>query len=192
MRTKVILLSGLTLFGITGLAVGGDRSFGDGVLPEPLQIYDLDDDGNLSEEERQAMLAARKDRHEALKGRWDTDGDGIISPEERAVARAALLAKIQEHRLARFNAADTDGDDSLSPEEFAAIPALAGLLEHRPERVDALFDRLDENDDSLIAADEFLSRRGGRNGQGPGGPGFPGDGGSVDRPEDGPDAPGAP
>lgn len=49
-----------------------------------------------------------------LLKRFDEDGDGTLSEEERAKAQAA-----RQKRLEKF---DTDGDGRLSPEERAAMP----------------------------------------------------------------------
>ncbi len=162
MKLNTTVLCGLAIAGFAGPSFADERAFGDGVLPEALQIYDLDGDGKLSAEEAQAMKEARRNRHEEHQSRWDTDGDGLLSEEERAAARATLRAQIEEKRAERFAEVDTDGDGSISPGEFAEIPALARLLAVHPERVDALFGHLDKNDDGFITADEFLARLGGR------------------------------
>ncbi|MCC5844032.1 MAG: hypothetical protein JJU05_07265 [Verrucomicrobia bacterium] len=79
-------------------------------------------------EEREAQLLAR----------FDTDGDGVLSPEERAVAaqtlrqekletRQARIAQIQannqilerKREIALIQRFDTNGDGVLSPEERA-------------------------------------------------------------------------
>ena len=59
MKLKNILIAG-TLLGGTSLAQADDRSFGDGTLPEFLQQYDVNEDGVLDEEERQAVRDTRK------------------------------------------------------------------------------------------------------------------------------------
>ncbi|MFN5962547.1 MAG: hypothetical protein ACK5CW_13775, partial [Verrucomicrobiota bacterium] len=72
--------------------------FGSGALPEILKPYDLDGDGKLSVEERQAFIKAMK---EAAANRpkptnpFDTDGDGKLSEAERDAAQAALRAQIE-------------------------------------------------------------------------------------------------
>jgi hypothetical protein len=70
--------------------------FGSGALPEILKPYDLDGDGKLSVEERQAFIKAMK---EAAANRpkptnpFDTDGDGKLSEAERDAAQAAPRSK---------------------------------------------------------------------------------------------------
>jgi endonuclease/exonuclease/phosphatase (EEP) superfamily protein YafD len=81
---------------------------------------------------------AMEAREALLLARFDTDGDGILSPEERAAAAQTLRREKQEARQARnadINANtqilqrkreialiqrfDTNGDGVLSPEERA-------------------------------------------------------------------------
>ena len=136
------------------------RTFGTGSLPLFLTPFDVNEDGVLSEEERQAARAARKENRESRRARIDTDGDGIISDAEKEAARAAARAKILEHRNARFNGADTNGDGVISPEEFRAIPAIDNLIENYPVRgpirARIIFSRLDSDDNGEISLEEFL------------------------------------
>ena len=57
---------------------GRDRTFGDGKLPEMLAQFDLNEDGKIDEEERQAAKearrAARAERRAAHISEFDTDG----------------------------------------------------------------------------------------------------------------------
>ena len=64
----------------------GGKVFGNGTLPEFLVKYDLNEDGVLDEEERQAAKDARKNRAKERRALWDTDEDGEISKEEREAA----------------------------------------------------------------------------------------------------------
>ncbi len=96
-------------------SVGGDgRRFAD-----RMALFDLDGDGFLSDEEREAMRQAR--RAEML-ARFDLDGDGELSREERLAARRARFeasARGQE-LMRRF---DVDGDGVLDETEQAAMDA---------------------------------------------------------------------
>jgi len=155
MLKSLTILIAAALLGLVSLA-GHDRNFGDGTLPDFLAEYDVDEDGVLSEEERQAMKDARAEARAERIAEIDTDGDGTISEEERAAAREALVARIQERRSERFNEADADDDGAISSEEFLAIEAVARLAERRPERAEAIFNRL-AGEDGAISEEEFLA-----------------------------------
>ncbi len=60
---------------------------------------------------------------QAMMERFDTDGDGQISPEERDAARAAMRDGPGKNRQAILERFDTDGDGQLSPEERDAARA---------------------------------------------------------------------
>jgi len=75
-----------------------------------------------------------------LLEKFDKDGDGKLSEEERAAAKAAFQEKhpdAKEKVLAHF---DKDGDGKLSEEERAAAKAAhekhEGKREHRKEKKD--------------------------------------------------------
>ena len=112
----------------------GGKVFGNGNLPEFLVKYDLNEDGVLDEEERQAAKDARKNRAKEKRASWDTDEDGEISKEEREAARDALRAKIEEKRNERFAEVDTDGNGTLNAEEFGAIGAIERLAKRFPKK----------------------------------------------------------
>ena len=61
------------------------KSFGDGTLPEFLTKYDVNEDGSIDEEERQAIKEERKAARAGNRARIDTDGDGKISSDEARV-----------------------------------------------------------------------------------------------------------
>lgn len=73
----------------------------------------------------------------------DTNSDGVLSQEE-------LQAPMQE----RFAAADTNGDGALSAEELAEAA--------QTRRAERMVQRLDQNDDGLIQAEEMMAGRGDR------------------------------
>jgi hypothetical protein len=70
-----------------------------------------------SDEERQA--AYERMRAEAIR-RFDSNGDGELSEEERAAARADWDARSADFRNLMVRRYDTDGDGELSREERAA------------------------------------------------------------------------
>ncbi|MES2708169.1 MAG: EF-hand domain-containing protein [Verrucomicrobiota bacterium] len=121
-------------------------------LPELMQPYDVDSDGRLSVEERQAYDDAVKEAAR-LKQQllWDTDGDGILSPEERQAAMDAIKQKIEAERIARFDELDKDEDGKLSPAEFLGVPNL------KPKVVARILNHVDANHDGFISKAEFLA-----------------------------------
>jgi hypothetical protein len=127
-------------------------------VPESLQtgipaFLDLDGDGQISEEERQAFVDSRKRAPRGGAAEWDTDGDGVISPEERAAAVAALRARVNERRAELF--ASLAGDDGvLTVEEFSSLPMLANASE---QAISRLFSLLDADGDGLVTLEEFLA-----------------------------------
>jgi Ca2+-binding EF-hand superfamily protein len=123
-----------------------------------LKRFDTDGDGKLSKEEksklREAKAKSRQDKGKRAKGkkgkgagsaerkarllkRFDSDGDGKLSEQERAAARKARAERGQDGEarerkramlLKRF---DSDGDGKLSPSERDAARE---KLQNRPER----------------------------------------------------------
>ncbi|HAO95217.1 MAG TPA: hypothetical protein DCQ96_04095, partial [Verrucomicrobiales bacterium] len=141
---------------------GRERCFGHGKLPEILQQFDLNEDGRIDEEERQAAKEARRqaraERRAALIEEWDTDGDGELSREERNTAREAAReerrAALQERREEMF--ADVAGEDEcLDWDEFRDLKP----FRRKPRwYVASIFRRVDTNDDDCISFEEFTSR----------------------------------
>ena len=130
------------------------RPFGTGELPEFLKPFDLDGNGKLSIEERQAYEKAMREARPKLPGRldpWDTDGDGKLSPEEIQAAREAICAKIREIRVKRFNELDVNDDGQLSATELKAIPGITD------EMIARMIAHLDKNGDGTISLEEFLA-----------------------------------
>ena len=152
MKVKFTLIAALAL--TSSFAQAGDRSIGDGTLPEFLQQFDTNEDGKIDEEERQAIRDLRSKMREERRNSIDTDGDGEISADEIKAAREALRAKIEERRLEKFN--EIAGEDELiSKEEYSAIPGVDRLPDFM---FDAIFDRLDADDSGDISSEEFFHR----------------------------------
>jgi hypothetical protein len=98
---------------------------------------------------------------ERARAKFDTDHDGVLSPEERWVARRAIKRHRMERRMARrFDRLvarfDRDGDGVLGPGE--APPRLVRKLR-----------ALDRNGDGWLTRDELPARRRGQR-QGDAGP----------------------
>jgi Ca2+-binding EF-hand superfamily protein len=168
-KKSLVALSVLASLAVgAGAANAGHKTFGDGAdLPDFLKEYDVNEDGVIDEEEKQAVKAARKEARATRRAEIDTNGDNAISDEERAAAREAVLAKIEAKRAEKF--AEIAGDDgAISAVEFAAIPALEGK---NADRVVALFGRLDSDDSESVSLEEFNARltnhRGGMRGRRP-------------------------
>jgi Ca2+-binding EF-hand superfamily protein len=136
------------------------KQFGEGTgLPAYLDHYDVNKDGAIDQEERQAMDKARDQIRKQLRTDWDTDGDGKLCDEEREQARTRLRDMITECRVTRFWEAedDNDADEELSYDEFILLPGMAKKLAEKPEVVEAIFNRLDADDNDTVSLDEFLA-----------------------------------
>jgi Ca2+-binding EF-hand superfamily protein len=159
MKTKsIILWAALAAF---VLPVGAqdtpvrERVFGDGTLPEFLRQFDVNEDGVIDEEERQAIKEVIRERtQKRVLEKWDSDGDGVLSPEERLAMFEELRARILEKRTARFNAIAGE-DGVLTLEEFAALPVMA---ERTDEEIAAIFAKLDTDGNGEVTLTEFLAR----------------------------------
>ena len=88
------------------------------IPPALLATFDIDKDGKLSDDERNAMRAAMQakaqERKAAMLAKYDKDGDGKLSDDEKAMLKADREAK----RLVLIEKYDTDKDGKLSPEEI--------------------------------------------------------------------------
>lgn len=129
------------------------RTFGNGTLPEFLQPYDIDKDGKLSAEEREAARKDRADRQKEAFDRCDTDGDGKLSREEIEAARAAARQKIEDLRKQRFEEADKDDSGALDKDEFAAMCRIGTLPQ---DVIDRIFSYLDADASGGISLEEFM------------------------------------
>lgn len=131
---------------------GGDRGGrgGDmfGRMEEMIEKYDLDGDGILSAQERQAMRDAMR---EEFMSAMDLDGDGEISLEERVAAtRDRILNSDWGERIAsRY---DADGDGILSEEEQAAMDA--SIMEREQQRMARDLERYDTDGDGVLSQEE--------------------------------------
>lgn len=153
MKLKNIIITG-SLLTAPVLADEDGKSFGNGTLPEFLQQFDVNEDGKIDEEERQAIRETRRAAREERRNEIDTDGDGKISAEEREAVREAIRERIATKRAEKF--AEIAGEDGLlTLEEFAALPVLRRLPD---ERVASLFARLDADESGDVTVEEFTSR----------------------------------
>ncbi len=98
---------------------GARSGFERGSFADRMSQFDLDGDGFLSDEERQAM---REARHAEMLARFDLDGDGELSGEERLAARQARFED-SDRGQALMRRFDVDGDGVLDETEQAAMDA---------------------------------------------------------------------
>jgi Ca2+-binding EF-hand superfamily protein len=97
----------------------------------PKKVERLDTNGNGVVDEAELRAA-----HEARLAKYDSDGDGKLSEDERAVMRAdrivavcqRLEAKQAEGKTKKFDRVDANGDGSLSDDEI--IPYLRAHKKH--------------------------------------------------------------
>jgi Ca2+-binding EF-hand superfamily protein len=134
------------------------RAFGNGVLPQYLSVYDVNDDGALSVEEGQALRQDRTsgERITTFRKKWDTNRDGTISNAEREAAKAVIRQIIINRRSRRFAEVDTNDDEFLSKREFSSIAAVRSIDTSNPGTADDLFAHLDKDGDKQISKAEFL------------------------------------
>ncbi|MDG1148868.1 MAG: EF-hand domain-containing protein [Akkermansiaceae bacterium] len=145
------------------------KSFGDGTLPEFLTKYDVNEDGSIDEEERQAIKEERKAARAGRLARIDTDGDGKISSDERGLLREQSIAgRAEERELLRESLrkriiakraekfTGIAGDDGLlSLREMTDLKAFQNMSE---ERLASLFARLDTDNSGEVTLEEFNMR----------------------------------
>jgi len=139
--------------------------FGAGNLPAYIALYDVNQNGILSEEELQALETDKKNRNrrQRFKDHWDTNRDGILSNTEITEAQNHIRIAIEQRRCDRFDEVDVidkqgadRSDGFLSRAEFGAINAVQVSNANRPGLADTLFDHLDRNDDNYVSKAEFL------------------------------------
>ena len=75
--------------------------------------FDANGDGQLDEQEREALRAAREARKAEMVKKFDANGDGALDDAERETARKTFMSE-------RFKRLDTNGDGQLSFDEFVA------------------------------------------------------------------------
>ncbi|MGD2110355.1 MAG: hypothetical protein PVI86_13320 [Phycisphaerae bacterium] len=126
---------------------------------------DLDEDGELSDEEWQAFAAARREEILARMAERipdaDVDEDGTLSADELDVITLEFLARLLE----RHPDADADGDGMLSEEEARAFHE-ARFEEHRAIILERHPEADLDGDGTLSNSElhEFLADRPGRGG----------------------------
>ena len=105
--------------------------------------------------------------------KFDKDGDGKLNDEERAVAKAAGEAKMEERKKEMLAKFDKDGDGKLNEEERKAA---------EEERKKEMLAKFDKDGDGKLSEEERKAAREAFGGGRPGGPGGPGGPGRPGRP----------
>lgn len=157
MNLTIILITSSLLVGAV-IADHIAKSFGDGTLPEFLVKYDVNEDGSIDEEERQAIKEERKAARAERRARADTNGDGMISSDERAEERELLRESLRKRIIAKRAEKFTEiaGDDGhLSLEEMAELKPFQHVSE---ERITSIFARLDADESGHVTLEEFNMR----------------------------------
>jgi Ca2+-binding EF-hand superfamily protein len=125
------------LAGAAGLAVAQDQQE---QRPRGVFAMDANSDGTLTRQEFDAGRAASF-------ARLDSNSDGQLTREEMRAQRGERGQRRGGHRgMHHLASADANNDGNITREEFLARP-------------NAMFDRMDANDDGVIAASERPQRR---------------------------------
>jgi len=198
--SRIALISALLLAIAGGQAENRPpRGEGRPAGPPDWTKHDADGDGALSLEEFRAMprVARLPEEQQArLFRRLDADGDGKLDRTEIFRMRQGRGGDRPDGAWRRIMELDTDGSGGVSLEELRAGEMFSKLP---PERLEALFKRLDTDGDGEITPKDrpelppnlrrsgpppAPDQRGGRGGRG--GPGGRGDGERGERGERGP------
>lgn len=84
----------------------------------------------------------RKEHRQEMLERFDKDGDGKLSEEEREAAKAFMRERAMERASEHFDELDTDGNGSLSREEF-----MAGVKQRMEKRREEMKQKRDRKED---------------------------------------------
>ncbi len=131
----------------------GDRKFDMRDMAARMAMFDIDGDGILSDEERDAM---RKAMREEMIARFDLDGDGEVSREERRAARTERFENSDrgQELMREF---DLDGDGVLSDDEQAAMDQ--HMQEQRDQRRAEQLAEYDLDGDGELSREERQVQR---------------------------------
>lgn len=127
-------------------------------------------DSPMNAEDWSSRFEEMSKRRKEFMDRFDTDGDGELSEEERDVMREEMRARRQEMMLERMTERfDADGDGVLNEEE--KLNAEAELEARRMEREIRMVERFDSDGDGKLsdaenqaAREQFSRGRGGNRG----------------------------
>lgn len=100
----------------------------------------LPDVSDETRAERRERNAAMREKFAEMRGKYDSDGDGELTPEESTAMRAEMMSM-------RVKAIDTDGDGKISRTEADGEQGRRRLLRD--------FDAADANKDSFVSPEEL-------------------------------------
>jgi len=156
---------------------------GSGNGPAPFSVFDMDENGFISEAEfysvREQRMAARASEGKKMRcakyapsfADLDTDGDGQLSPEELTAGQKAHMGKCKEMghadgkgmkgNMPQFSDFDLDGDGVIVETEFneahakkmSEMAASGHQMKHAGDAPG--FAGIDTNDDGEISEQEF-------------------------------------
>lgn len=137
-------------------------------------------DSPMSPEDWAQRWTDRQSRRQEWMDRFDIDGDGKISDEERDAMREEMRARRDEFMLRRMTSRfDADGDGELN--EAERIEAEAELAVQQAERQARMIERFDTDGDGRLSdAESQAARESFGRGRGPGGGGDRARGGRTD------------
>jgi Ca2+-binding EF-hand superfamily protein len=121
------------------------------IVARVIERFDADGSGDLSEEERAALVDEFGDpaeRFELLVSLYDTDASGALEASELDVVKADLEARCESRREAVLERFDANGDGTLDADEREA--AHDALRERFAERHAARVERFDRNGDGQL------------------------------------------
>ena len=139
-----------------GKGRGGKEHRGKHMHKQALELFDVDGDGELNENEKANAKAFHEQRKAEKKAemleRFDTDSDGQLSQDEREQAKAAHRERRAARKAELLERIDANGDGELTREEReAAKPVIQA--ERQAERAAKLAERrMDTNLDGQIDA----------------------------------------
>ena len=137
------------------MAIADDKTFGDGLIPDFLKQYDVNEDGLIDVEERQAIHSSSRETKRGIRRtEIGIDNYRILTDAERLIAQEETRERIALRRAEEFSKV-AGQDELMSREELAATPYLVGATERR---LNALFKRLDADGSGEVNFDEFIAR----------------------------------